>query len=178
MSWVDVVRKILETTPLLGGDDDAPLNHPIKDLEDRTDFLKGFSLKGVRAFNINGSTGALAPTFTMGEWAALAGSNNELQPVEQGDVLVAWLEGDIKNAASGAPTLGFHYAGIFPSSNWFVKANGFRGSTSAADAFRAQGLGVCHVVDAGESIAYVNAGDGFSALKLIVLKLDGSNVVV
>lgn len=40
MPWVDVVRKILTTTRLLGGDDEAPLNQAIDDLEERTDWLK------------------------------------------------------------------------------------------------------------------------------------------
>lgn len=39
MAWVNTVRKILLNTLLRGGNDDAPLNQPIKDLEDRTDWL-------------------------------------------------------------------------------------------------------------------------------------------
>jgi len=39
MVW-PTIRKILESTRLLGGDNDAPLNQPIVDLEQRTDHLQ------------------------------------------------------------------------------------------------------------------------------------------
>lgn len=44
MAWVNVVRKILLTTRLQGGNDSAVLNQPIKDLEDRTDDLHARTL--------------------------------------------------------------------------------------------------------------------------------------
>ena len=40
MTWIDSIRKILPSTLLLGGDNDAPLNGPITDLEDRTNYLR------------------------------------------------------------------------------------------------------------------------------------------
>lgn len=68
MPWVSFVRKILVTTRLLGGDNDAPLNQPIKDLEDRTDWLKSKQWSDPVELEDVGTSPVLATTIP---WAAV-----------------------------------------------------------------------------------------------------------
>lgn len=62
-TWRDTVRSVDTTDQVLGGDDDAPLNGGIKDLGDRTEWMKQYAPLDPIVLNGVGSTPVVAHEF-------------------------------------------------------------------------------------------------------------------
>ena len=140
MGWPDI-RKYLPSFKALGGGNDAPMNLPIVDLEERSDFL--FSrVAAFRSFAFGAGTGAsvanLSVVQSVGEWADLINSGSgKVQPIESGRSYGAFLSAEMKKTSTSANLAGALYVG---SGN--VYARGRRFSTTPGDWFPVNGSGI------------------------------------
>lgn len=174
MVWHDTITRILTATRLLGGDDSAPLNIPLKQIEDNLNHLKlRFAFRTFRVNTDLSLTDFDATNGRVGDWDALTNTNSR-QPIPAGSLLFAHLSASCTATAVTNPLAMQITVDLATSGEVVMNAVGYRWSATPANSVRLNDSGFSMVRNADAlKVSKTNIDVISAASVLYLLRIDG-----